>query len=54
MKIVIDSLEEMGISDHIKNHCRGAPVVDNFAKSIGADGYAETNGSTAALVRNIL
>jgi len=54
MKIVIDSLEEMGIRDHIKIIVGGAPVTDNFAKSIGADGYAETAGSAAALARNIL
>lgn len=54
MKIVIDSLEEMGIRDHIKIIVGGAPVTDNFAKLIGADGYAEAAGSAAALVRNIL
>ncbi|RLC02904.1 MAG: cobalamin-binding protein [Deltaproteobacteria bacterium] len=54
MKIVIDSLEEMVIRDHIKIIVGGAPVTDNFAKLIGADGYAETAGSAAALVRNIL
>jgi 5-methyltetrahydrofolate--homocysteine methyltransferase len=54
MKIVIDSLEEIGIRDHIKIIVGGAPVTKNFAKSIGVDGYAETAGSAAALVRNIL
>jgi len=54
MKVVIDSLEEMGIRDHVKIIVGGVPVTDNFAKSIGADGYAETAGTAAALVRNIL
>jgi corrinoid protein of di/trimethylamine methyltransferase len=40
-KNLIEALEEAGIRDKVKVLVGGAPVTDNFAKEIGADGYAE-------------
>lgn len=40
-KKLVEALEEAGIRDKVKVLVGGAPVTDNFAKEIGADGYAE-------------
>ncbi|NPV71157.1 MAG: corrinoid protein [Firmicutes bacterium] len=40
MAVVIDTLRESGIRHLIKVMVGGAPVTGDFAKSIGADGYA--------------
>ncbi|HDI75524.1 MAG TPA: cobalamin-binding protein, partial [Thermoprotei archaeon] len=41
MKKVIDLLKEKGIRDKFKVLIGGAPITEEFAKEIGADGYAE-------------
>jgi corrinoid protein of di/trimethylamine methyltransferase len=38
---VIEALEEAGIRDRVKVMVGGAPVTEEWAESIGADGYAE-------------
>ncbi len=40
-KQLVKALEEAGLRDKVKVLVGGAPVTDNFAKEIGADGYAE-------------
>ncbi len=40
-KKLIEALEEAGLRDQVKVLVGGAPVTANFAKDIGADGYAE-------------
>jgi 5-methyltetrahydrofolate--homocysteine methyltransferase len=40
MKDTIDSLKEAGVRDKIKVMIGGAPVTQNYADEIGADGYA--------------
>ena len=40
-KKLIRALEEAGLRNKVKVMIGGAPVTDNFAKEIGADGYAE-------------
>ena len=40
MKEVIESLQESGIRNTVKVLVGGAPVTEQFAKEIGADGYA--------------
>jgi dimethylamine corrinoid protein len=37
---VIDSLKEEGLRDRVKVMVGGAPVTEQFAEKIGADGYA--------------
>jgi corrinoid protein of di/trimethylamine methyltransferase len=38
---LIEALEEAGLRDQVKVMVGGAPVTENFASEIGADGYAE-------------
>jgi 5-methyltetrahydrofolate--homocysteine methyltransferase len=40
-KKLIEALEDTGLRGDVKVMVGGAPVTDNFAKDIGADGYAE-------------
>jgi len=42
MKNVIDELKKAGLRDKVKVIVGGAPVTEEYAKSIGADGYGET------------
>ena len=42
MKNVIDELKKTGLRDKVKVIVGGAPVTEEYAKSIGADGYGET------------
>lgn len=46
MRGVIDSLKQAGIRDSVKVMIGGAPVTEDFAREIGADGYSD-NASTA-------
>ena len=51
---VIELLKERGLREKIKVMVGGAPVNEEFAKSIGADGYAPEAGSAVELVKNLL
>ncbi len=51
---VIDLLKEKGLRETIKVMVGGAPLNEDFAKSIGADGYAPEAGSAVELVKNLL
>ena len=42
MKNVIEELKKAGLRDKVKVIVGGAPVTEEYAKSIGADGYGET------------
>jgi 5-methyltetrahydrofolate--homocysteine methyltransferase len=42
MKNVIEELKKAGIRDKVKVIVGGAPVTEEYARSIGADGYGET------------
>jgi 5-methyltetrahydrofolate--homocysteine methyltransferase len=48
MRDTIRSLEEAGLRESIKVLVGGAPVTQQFADSIGADGFAP-DGATAVL-----
>lgn len=54
MKDTIDALEEEGIRDSVKVILGGAPVTAEFAKEIGADGFAPDAGSATELVEKLL
>ena len=54
MKTVIDTLEKAGIKDKIKIMVGGAPITDNFAKEIGADGYAPDAATAAEKCKELL
>ncbi len=54
MKTVIDALSEAGLRDNVKVIVGGAPVTSDFAKEIGADGFAADAGSAAKLASNLV
>jgi 5-methyltetrahydrofolate--homocysteine methyltransferase len=47
MKPVIDAFTEAGVRKNVKFMVGGAPLTDQFAKEIGADGYAPDAASAA-------
>jgi len=50
----IDLLKEKGLREKIRIVVGGAPVNEEFAKSIGADGYAPEAGSAVELVKKTI
>lgn len=54
MKKTIDLLTEMGLRDKIKIIVGGAPITEEFAKSIGADGYAPDAGSATRWAKQVV
>ncbi|HCZ06992.1 MAG TPA: cobalamin-binding protein [Thermotogae bacterium] len=54
MKTVIDALQDEGIRDKVKIIVGGAPVNEEFAKLIGADGYAPNASEAVDLVRRLI
>lgn len=54
MKKVIDVLIKENLRDSVKLIIGGAPINDEFAKTIGADGYSPTAPSGAKLARKLL
>jgi 5-methyltetrahydrofolate--homocysteine methyltransferase len=53
MKDVIDSLKKNKIRDQVKVLIGGAPVSEEYAKEIGADGYGADAGSAVRLARTL-
>ncbi len=51
---VLEALEEAGIRDRVRVILGGAPVTQEWADSIGADGYAEDVVGAVALARRLL
>jgi len=51
MKDVIDSLKQVGLRDKIKILVGGAPVTQQFADEIGADGYSDNAYGAVALLK---
>ena len=54
MKATIDALREAGLRDRVKVMVGGAPVTDNFARQIGADGYAPDASRAVAVAKSLL
>ena len=54
MKSTVEKLNEDGLRNTVKVIIGGAPVTQNFADEIGADGYAADAASTVTLVKDIL
>ncbi len=54
MKEVITALEEAGIRKEVKVMVGGAPLSQEYADRIGADGYSDNANSAVALARNLL
>jgi 5-methyltetrahydrofolate--homocysteine methyltransferase len=53
MKDTIEAIVEAGVRDKVKIIIGGAPVTQEYADKIGADGYAEDAVSAVELVRNL-
>jgi corrinoid protein of di/trimethylamine methyltransferase len=51
---VLEALQEAGIRDRVKVMVGGAPVTEEWAESIGADGYAEDVVSAVELAKHLL
>jgi len=51
MESTIKALEEAGVRDRVKIMVGGAPVTQEFANQIGADGYASNAASAADLAK---
>jgi len=54
MKDTIDALEQAGVRDKVKVVIGGAPVTQNYADEIGADGYAPDAASAVDKVTELL
>jgi len=50
----IELLKEKGLREKVKIIIGGAPTSEQFAHSIGADGYAPEAGSAVELVKRLL
>jgi 5-methyltetrahydrofolate--homocysteine methyltransferase len=53
MKTTIEALRTAGVRDNVKVMVGGAPVTEQYAKDIGADGYSENATSAVALARKL-
>ena len=53
MKKTVDAIIESGLRDRVKILIGGAPVTQEFADQIGADGYANDAGSAAKLAKQL-
>jgi len=54
MKSTIDALKQAGVRDRVKVLIGGAPITQNFADQIGADGYGENAASAVNLARSFM
>ncbi len=53
MGTTVQALQEAGVRDQVKVMIGGAPVTDEFAKRIGADGYAPDASSAVRLAKSL-
>jgi 5-methyltetrahydrofolate--homocysteine methyltransferase len=54
MQQTIDAVVESGLRDRVKIMVGGAPVTQDYANEIGADGYAFDAGSATKLAKALL
>ncbi len=54
MKKVIEALEAAGIRDKVKVMIGGAPITQQYADEIGADGYSDNASGAVATARELL
>lgn len=54
MKEVIDALEAAGIRQQVKVMVGGAPLSQEYANEIGADGYSDNANSAVALAKSLM
>jgi 5-methyltetrahydrofolate--homocysteine methyltransferase len=51
---IVEALQEAGLRDRVKVIVGGAPVTQNWADKIGADGYAEDAISAVTLAKKLV
>ncbi|NLE37645.1 MAG: cobalamin-binding protein [Pirellulaceae bacterium] len=54
MKNVIEALDEAGVRESTKIMIGGAPITQQFADEIGADGYSDNASAAVALARKLV
>jgi 5-methyltetrahydrofolate--homocysteine methyltransferase len=54
MKTTLEALQAAGLRERVKVMVGGAPVTDSFARSVGADGYADNAASAVDLARRLI
>jgi 5-methyltetrahydrofolate--homocysteine methyltransferase len=54
MKTIIDAFQTAGLRGKVKIMVGGAPVTQQYADAIGADGYGESAGAAVALARRLV
>lgn len=54
MKTVIEELKNVGLRDKVKVMIGGAPVTQQYADRIGADGYSDNANGAVVLARKLL
>jgi methanogenic corrinoid protein MtbC1 len=54
MKNVIAALEKAGIRNKTKVMIGGAPITQQYADEIGADGYSDNASAAVALARKLV
>lgn len=54
MKSVIEAVRQVGLQDRCKVIIGGAPVTQQYADSIGADGYSDSASGAVALARQFV
>jgi len=53
MKTVIDALSQAGIRGKTRVMIGGAPITQQYAEEIGADGFTDNAGTAVALARKL-
>jgi 5-methyltetrahydrofolate--homocysteine methyltransferase len=53
MKATIEAPEDVGVRDQVKVIVGGAPLTEDFARQIGADGYAPDASRAVALAKKL-
>jgi len=54
MRSTLEALSQAGVRDRVKVLIGGAPVTQNYAREIGADGYSETAVAAVSQARHVL
>jgi len=54
MKVTIDALKAAGLRDKVKVMVGGAPLTDQYAREIGADGYSSDASRAVALAKSLV
>jgi 5-methyltetrahydrofolate--homocysteine methyltransferase len=54
MKTTIEALQAAGIRDRVKVLVGGAPVTENYARQVGADGYAPDASRAVAIAKSLI